>query len=96
MTLFRNRRSHSLSFIPGLMTIMLTALMWWMINRLFNNAVPVDNKDVLLVILGAVVIVWKDYAGFWIISSRSSQEKDKLLANSIPANSRRENDPDPQ
>ena len=94
MRIFQNRRGHSVSFIPALMTIMLTALVWWMIDKLFNSSVPVDNKDVLLVILGAVVIVWKDYAGFWIVSSRSSQEKDKLLANSIPANVRRDNDPE--
>lgn len=92
MKILQNRRGHSVSLIPGLMTIMLTALMFWMINRLFISAVPIDNKDVLLVLLGAVVMVWKDYAGFWIISSRSSQEKDKLLANSVPANTRRDDD----
>ncbi len=78
--------------MPALLSFMLTMTVGIMGYFLFISPIPTDNKEPLLVLLGVITSVWKDSMSYWWQSTRSGQEKDKLLANSIPANQRREDD----
>jgi hypothetical protein len=90
--IFKNRRSNGVSFMPGLLSFMLTVFVAGLTTLLYFYTIPSDNREPLLVLLGVVTAVWKDSMAYWWQSTRSSQEKDKMLSNSIPANLRRDDD----
>ena len=74
-----NRRNRGVSFMPGLLSFMLTIIIGVMVYYLFVSPIPTDNKEPLLVVLGVVTGVWKDSMSYWWGSTRSSEEKNKML-----------------
>lgn len=93
MQILRDRRIETLSFMPALLSFMLTIIVASLTYLLCFVAIPQDSKEPLLVLTGVVTAVWKDSMSYWWQSTRSGEVKNKLLANSVPANLRREDDP---
>lgn len=86
------RSQDKVSVMPALLAFILTLVVASLTYLLCFVSFPVDNKEPLLVMLGVVTAVWKDAMAYWWQDTRSSQVKTKLLANSIPANQRRDED----
>jgi hypothetical protein len=79
--------------MPALLCIMLTGIVTSLTYILCFVDVPVSSKEVLLIVVGIVCGEWKNSVGYWYQNTRSSEEKTKMLANSVPANMRRDDDP---
>lgn len=74
------RREDKSSKMPQGITLILTAMISIIVWLLFRDAIPEENREIALVILGGVSAKWHDSLGFWINSSSSSSQKNKLLA----------------
>ena len=93
MRLFPTRRSSDKgSKMVAVLTVMLTGLVSSLTYILCFVSIPVDSKEPLLIMLGVVTAVWKDSMSYWWQSTKSSEDKTKMLANSVPANQRRDED----
>lgn len=67
-------------FMPGLVTIIIMAGFFGMSVYLVKFAVPPDNKDILLVLVGAVAAKFGDCVAYWINSSMGSHNKQRTLS----------------
>ena len=85
------RRAVSQSFMPAFLGFMLTVIVASLAYILCFFEVPANSKEVLLLITGIIMGEWKNSMGYWWNSTRASEDKTKLLANSVPAQ-RSEND----
>ena len=45
---------------------------------------PISNKDLLLMVIGALVAKFSDVVNYFFGSSKGSSDKNELLANSTP------------
>jgi hypothetical protein len=79
-----DRREYTISIMPGLLSVMLTCIITSLAYILCFYELPVNSKEALLLILGVLVGEWKNAMGYWWQSTRSSEEKSKMLANSMP------------
>lgn len=48
---------------------------------LIKNPAPVENKDILLIVIGALVAKFGDVVGYFYGSSRGSADKTDIMAN---------------
>lgn len=92
---FNDRRGDRVSFMPALLSFMLTIIVASLTYILCFVEVPANSKEVLLLLTGIIAGEWKNSMGYWWQSTRSSEENSKLLANSVPANARRIDDTEP-
>jgi hypothetical protein len=86
------RLADKVSAMPAVLAFMLTIIVASLTYLLCFVQLPTENNEPLLVLLGVVTAVWKDAMAYWWQDTRSSQVKTKLLANSMPANQRRDED----
>ena len=70
------RKEHKHSFMPAVLSILLSVVIIGIIYLLFYTPVPTESKDVLFVILGAVMKEWGSAMQFWFGTTRSSANKD--------------------
>lgn len=78
------RLSLTLSSMPQILSFMLTGFIVGIVYLLFYKGVPVESKDTLLVVLGIVIKEWGGSMQFWFGTTRGSQEKDRIIAQSDP------------
>lgn len=70
------RVEHKHSYMPSVLSFMLSIVIIGIIYLLFYTPVPPESKDVLFVILGAVMKEWGSAMQFWFGTTRSSANKD--------------------
>lgn len=76
----KNARSeHKLSFMPALLSLLLTMFIAAIIYLLFYVTMPEGSKEVLFMLLGIVVKEWGGSMQYWFGTTRSSSEKTNLL-----------------
>lgn len=75
---------YTTSFMPGLLSFLLTIIITSLAYILCFFELPTNSKEALLLILGILTGEWKNAMGYWWQSTRSSEEKSKMLANSVP------------
>ena len=54
---------------------------FWLLLSLVKSQVPVENKDVLNLIVGALIGAFATIVGYFYGSSKSSADKNDLLKN---------------
>jgi hypothetical protein len=70
------RGEHKHSNMPAILSCVLSLVIVGIIYLLFYTPVPEESKDVLFVILGAVMKEWGGSMQFWFGTTRSSANKD--------------------
>ena len=73
------REVHKDHWMPALLTLILAAMVSGMTWGLFVFAIPTDAKDVIFFIVGQVFTAFLTAVAFWLGSSKSSNEKNKML-----------------
>lgn len=78
------RMEHKVSFMPELLSMMLTIFIVAIVYLLFYVEMPDGSKEVLYMILGIILKEWGSSMQFWFGTTRSSESKNQLLLNSSP------------
>jgi hypothetical protein len=73
------RSNHKDSYTPAVLVYMLTALIAIVVYFLFNDTVPEANENTLYMLLGSLTTAWLQSVSYWIGTTRSSQDKTRLL-----------------
>ncbi len=77
----KNARSeHKASYMPSLLSLLLTAFIAGIVWLLFYVEMPEGSKEVLFMLLGIVVKEWGGSMQYYFGTTRSSQEKTRLLS----------------
>jgi hypothetical protein len=71
-------------FTEAIITALLLAMVIAALIYLVKYEIPERNKEVLLMLIGAITAKFCDAIGYWFNSSRGSQAKDAIIANSQP------------
>ena len=66
--------------MPLVLSLAVNVLFFGVVTMLMFRTVPVESKDIILVLLGALTAGWKDILGYYFGSSAGSARKDDLLA----------------
>ena len=80
----RNMQVATKSWIPGALALGITIGFFGILLYMMTGNVTPSNE--LLVMLGSLGTAWTGVVGYYFGSSSSSQHKDELLFNSVPAN----------
>ena len=80
----RNMQVATKSWIPGALALGITIGCFGILLYMMTGNVTPSNE--LLVMLGSLGTAWTGVVGYYFGSSSSSQHKDELLFNSVPAN----------
>ena len=80
----RNMQVATKSWIPGALALGITIGFFSILLYMMTGNVTPSNE--LLVMLGSLGTAWTGVVGYYFGSSSSSQHKDELLYNSVPAN----------
>lgn len=75
------RATHKDSIMPAALSIGLTVMMATIVYLLFFISVPSGAKEVLFMLLGVVVKEWGGAMQYYFGTTRSSNDKTKLLLN---------------
>jgi len=79
----RDMQVGTQSFVPPLLSVLVTAGFFGILVYLMLNTETVQSSS-LLIMLGSLGTAWSGIIAFYFGSSSSSQNKDKLLYNSMP------------
>lgn len=75
-----NAREHNKhSNMPAVLSISLTGFVIGIVCALFYTSPPEGAREVLFMLLGVVIKEWSNSMHYWYGTTRSSQEKTKLL-----------------
>ena len=75
-----NAREHNKhSNMPAVLSISLTGFVVGIVCALFYTSPPEGAREVLFMLLGVVIKEWSNSMHYWYGTTRSSQEKTKLL-----------------
>lgn len=78
------RLEHKESFMPAMLSCLLTVFIIAIVYLLFYVTMPDGSKEVLYMILGIILKEWGSSMQYWFGTTRSSADKNKLLADSTP------------
>ena len=78
------RQSLAVSNMPQVLSFLLTFFIMAIVYLLFYVGVPEASRDTLILVLGIVIKEWGGSMQFWFGTTRSSQEKNRIIAKSEP------------
>ncbi len=73
------RAEHKQSYMPALLSLLLTCFIAGIVWLLFYVTMPDGSKEVLFMLLGIVVKEWGGSMQYWFGTTRGSEEKTRLL-----------------
>lgn len=73
------------SYVPSTLTMIVTIGYFGILIGMMTNTLAVSDSQVMLMMLGQLGTAWGVCLAFWMGTTRNSQEKTNLLANSAPA-----------
>lgn len=73
------RAAHKDHWMPSVLTIILGVIVVVMGGGLFAYPIPPENKEIAVYIFGSIVTLFSSAVTYWIGTSRSSHNKDKML-----------------
>ena len=79
----RDMQKVTLSPVPAILTYLLTVGFFGILGAMFYFP-DVKDSPPLMIMLGSLGTAWTGACSFWFGSSRASQNKDAMLANSAP------------
>lgn len=65
--------------MPLILSLSVNVLFFGVVTMLMFRTVPVESKDIILVLLGALTAGWKDILGYYFGSSSGSARKDDVI-----------------
>ncbi|HDR1858522.1 hypothetical protein ACFGYG_04865 [Pasteurella multocida] len=74
------REVHKGHFMPTVLTILLFIAMMAVIGGLFYFEVPLEMREVLMLLIGSISTAFTGAFNYWLGSSRGSAEKQAILA----------------
>lgn len=77
------RASHSNSYMPAIVTGMLTLLCGTMLYSLLFIEIPESNRDLLIQSFGTVLGFWGASIAYWVGTTRSSQDKTNIIRSKV-------------
>lgn len=72
------------SYVPSTLTMIVTIGYFGILIGMMTNTLAVSDSQVMLMMLGQLGTAWGVCLAFWMGTTRNSQEKTNLLANSAP------------
>jgi uncharacterized membrane protein len=84
---FIDKMFEKLERIDLLKTIVCLVVLYvfvMMVNRLLKEAIPEENREIIIHLLGIVEGIVGTLVAFYFGSSKGSQKKDQMLADSLP------------
>lgn len=78
------RESHKSHWMPSAITLALTVMVCAMGAILVMYPVPAENKDMSVYLFGQITGTFTTAVAYWIGTSRSSHEKNKLMSGQLP------------
>lgn len=81
----RNREIQVKDRTPKILAYLITAGFFGMLVAMLFNAIPDTNRDILNIMLGALGTTWANVTGYYYGSTKGSEAKSALLADSTPA-----------
>jgi uncharacterized membrane protein len=78
----RNREIQVKDRTPKILAYLITAGFFGMLTGLMFNTIPNDNRDIINVMLGTLGTAWIGVTGYYFGSTKGSEAKSALLANS--------------
>ena len=78
----KDRRSDDYfkrSLVPAMLVFILTVSVMGLSVVLIYTPIPVVNKDIAFIVYGALLAKWSDSVAYYIGTSHSSQEKNKII-----------------
>jgi hypothetical protein len=73
------------SYVPAILTLMVTVGYFATLFGMLQGWFKASDSQVMLIMLGQLGTAWGVTIAFWFGTTRNSQEKTDLLANSMPA-----------
>ena len=73
----KSEQKHSL--MPSVITLALTAMVSGLLWALFTMEIPESNREYTLLLLGSVFAIWSSSINYWVGSTRSSADKDRVI-----------------
>lgn len=74
------RAAHKDHWMPTCITLVLAAMTTTLCWALFKYQIPNENRDIAVYVAGQIVTGFLTAIAYWIGTSRSSHNKDKMLA----------------
>lgn len=74
------RASHKDSRMPAIVTLCLTVICAGLLFALMFVPVPQDNRDMLVQSFGTVLGFWGASLAYWVGTTRSSQDKTRMMS----------------
>lgn len=76
----RSMQIQTRSWMPAVLSVLACATFGFCIYMVGFRSLPDTGHDALLILLGAVTVVFKDVYGYWLGSSAGSDRKTELMA----------------
>ena len=76
----RQREAVVRDRMPAFLAITVTVGFFGLLLLLAFHTLPAQAKDVLLILIGALTVGWKDVMGYYFGSSAGSEEKNKIIS----------------
>ncbi|WP_422134948.1 hypothetical protein [Endozoicomonas sp. ALD040] len=73
------RASHKDSNMPAIIVWLLTAIVAGLLFALFKFEIPDSNQDVAFYLFGQAVTLWAASITYWVGTTRSSADKNRLM-----------------
>lgn len=73
------RENNKDSYMPAMLSVCLTFFIVGIVTALFYTEPPEGAREVLFMLLGVVIKEWSNSMHYWYGTTRSSQDKTKLL-----------------
>jgi hypothetical protein len=73
------RDSHKHNHMPAIIAVALTFLVGGGAYLLFTVHIPEANQEIAYLLFGTLLAKWGDSIAYWVGTTRSSQEKTRLL-----------------
>ena len=80
----RDMQVQTKSYMPAILTVLVTLGYFSVLGVMLYDPVPIKESGPLLLLLGALSSTWGAACSFWFGTSSGSQQKNQLLAQSVP------------
>lgn len=77
------RAAHNNSYMPAIVTALLTLLCGTMLYSLLFIEIPESNRDLLIQSFGTVLGFWGASIAYWVGTTRSSQDKTNIMRGKV-------------
>lgn len=77
------RAAHNNSYMPAIVTALLTLLCGTMLYSLLFIEIPESNRDLLIQSFGTVLGFWGASIAYWVGTTRSSQDKTNIIRSKV-------------